>query len=165
MRRRRGMTIIELLVVMVIIGALVALLMPAIQWARESARRTQCRSNLRQIGLAIDMYLDVHHNIFPDAAMMPSLTPDRPSLRDALGAYIETNTSVFECLNDSEFFPREQTSYEYPAARAAGKNREEYLRGRPSSTVWIVYDFDAVHGPRGSLRSRNFLYLDGHVDF
>ena len=56
MQRKTGFTLIELLVVMVIIALLVGLLLPALGRAREEARKTQCRSNLRQIGLAITMY-------------------------------------------------------------------------------------------------------------
>jgi len=53
---RKGFTLIELLVVMVIIALLIGLLLPALSRAKEEARKTQCRSNMRQIGMAVTMY-------------------------------------------------------------------------------------------------------------
>lgn len=62
--RHRGFTLIELLVVIAIIAILIAMLLPAVQQARESARRTQCRNNLKQLGLAIHNYHD-NYQVFP----------------------------------------------------------------------------------------------------
>src|SRR5262245_12425139 len=79
---RSGFTLVELLVVIAIIGVLVALLLPAVQAAREAARRMQCQSNLKNIALGVLNFHDAH-NYFPPPATMPPVAAGQQDLQRA----------------------------------------------------------------------------------
>lgn len=120
-RRRKGFTLIELLVVIAIIAVLMALLLPAVQQAREAARNTQCRSNLRQLGLAVSLYVDTFA-YFPPAQSSDNLRRwfgTRPTPLDyfgpaesPIGPFIENNMAMLQCPSFS-FTRNKQTEATY----------------------------------------------------
>jgi prepilin-type N-terminal cleavage/methylation domain-containing protein/prepilin-type processing-associated H-X9-DG protein len=110
---RRGFTLVELLVVVSIIAVLIGLLLPAVQASRAAARRTQCASNLRQVGLAMGQFCDAHRGRFPDTSHNEANDSDQSWIY-TIGPFMESVDAIRICPDDKKAAERLQerlTSY------------------------------------------------------
>jgi len=118
--RRTGFTLIELLVVIAIIAVLVALLLPAVQQAREAARRSTCRNNLKQIGLAMYNYHDTH-GVFPTGAFRVGTTNCASGLRGVTWFHF-----LLPYVEESAFYNQYLTPRMQPGCGAVANRNEIY---------------------------------------
>lgn len=140
---RIAMTLVELLIVIAIIGGLIAVLLPAIGAARAAARATSCRSNLRQIGMAMLQYCDLHRGEFPGFVHDEKYAAD--SWLYALKPYLESVDEMRICPDDMKADQRlknDSTSYvinDYVAAKVKGGVRNYNKLKSPSMAI-VVFE-------------------------
>lgn len=165
-RRSRGFTLIELLVVISVIAMLLAIVLPALQHAKRSARRTACASNLKQIGVAFRSYANDNDDLLPVANNLPSQIGGI-AISEALATEVGGDLRVFKCPADRlGYFERERSSYEYNDRLAGQRMDRNWLiqrLGFREDEIWLLWDYWFFHGRKGQPKSRNWLYLDGHV--
>lgn len=170
-RPRRGFSLIELLIVITIIITLMGLGTAAAQRALSAAKRVNCLSNLRQLGILLAAYTAGGNPLYPEVATLPSVNPTNlPTLRQTLadGSGSGGAADIFRCPLDTTYYTKEGVSYDYSNMTMANKTYEQVANRRKTSnaaTIMVMYDFDPIHGAKFSGQSRHFLYLDGHVGY
>lgn len=176
-RSATAFTLIELLVVLAVIGILAGLLLPAVTRATESGRSTACLSNLRQIGIALQLYVDDNHNRLPvmrDRRFESALegltnavppTNSEASIDAVLMPHLGA-TNVLRCPSDRKgFFVLTRSSYSWNSllnGQDAGQLRVFGIDFDPHQ-IPVVFDKEAFHVARGPKKGVNYLYADGHI--
>ncbi|WP_417385328.1 DUF1559 domain-containing protein [Gimesia sp.] len=133
---RRGFTLIELLVVIAIIAILIALLLPAVQQAREAARRSQCKNNLKQIGLAMHNYLDAF-TTFPIGGLKNSRGPN---WRVGLLPYFDQAPAYNQVSYNASFWAHSGLQAVFKTLRVPGYVCPSSPHGFVNADVPLSYD-------------------------
>jgi len=169
----RGFTLIELLVVIAVMAILAGLLLPTLSRGKSKALSVACLSNLRQIGLGLELYVQEHDNRLPSCPMLPALNTNQASIMSILDPYLQT-PEIFHCPADKTFFEVEQTSYEWNGfLNGAHYDRPEEWTPVTKAIVETIFggrldtpllgDAMAFHGPAGTSVGKNALYFDVRV--
>jgi len=159
--RCRGFTLVELLVVIAIIGILVALLLPAIQAAREAARRSECSNNLKQIGLALHNYHDSYDTL-PPASLRIGGSGHGPSWWINILPYAEAS-SVYDQLrfNAGGFWLGSSDSDAQHNVQVLNSFNPAWLTCPSSALPETVYKTAGSGGPSGKITIADYLALSG----
>ena len=162
----RAFTLIELLVVMAIISLLAALLLPALGRAKESGRGAACLSNLHQIGIALQLYVQDNHNRLPymnDKSL--TTTNPYPPPDVVLSNYLG-NLNVLRCPSDKkQVFETTGSSYAWNSL-LNGEDADHLIAmgiNFAPHQIPLMFDKDKFHAARGPKKELNFLYADGHL--
>ncbi len=158
--RRSGFTLVEILVTLVIIAALSGLATVMVRSGIESAHKASCLSNLRQIGVALELYLQENSQRMP--VMMAgrrSRSEEVPVLETVLIDYVE-DERVFQCPADREEFIKTGSSYMWNSTQnGLHVSQLAFFRSEDPARIPLVVDKESWHGG-GKDGSANFLYAD-----
>jgi prepilin-type N-terminal cleavage/methylation domain-containing protein/prepilin-type processing-associated H-X9-DG protein len=163
MTRHRAFTLIELLVAIVIITILAAFAIPAVMRSIANAKAAKCLSNLRQIGVALNLYLDDHNQQMPTLeAGRRSRDEDVPVIDTILAEYLK-DPSVFACPADSKLARLTGTSYYWNSTLNGQRiGSLNFLKlEEASSRIPIVSDKEGWH--LYAPNHVNILFADGHA--
>lgn len=167
---RQAITLIELMVVLAIIVILAALMLPVLKRAKEEARATACLSNLHQIGLALQVYVQENNNKLPmmrDAPTEPPVlaTNTFPTINQVLLTQLG-NTNVLHCPSEGEdLFETTGSSYAWNNL-LNGEDADHLVIFNihfDPHEIPVVFDKDGFHAARGPGKAVNYLYADGHI--
>jgi prepilin-type N-terminal cleavage/methylation domain-containing protein/prepilin-type processing-associated H-X9-DG protein len=160
---KNAFTLIELLVVVVIIAVLAGLAVPVYLRVMERGRAAACISNLRQLGIALNLYLGEHNATMPPlAAGRSSISQDVPVIDNTLNAYA-SNPNVFACPSDFQGIATATgTSYYWNSALSnQALSNLNFLANVNSSQIPLLGDKQAFHPY--TKNKVNMLYADGHA--